>query len=274
MPGDASNNLSFHSQVGFFSTNANEPIMVISAEKNDAKRAPGDVNAFVNMLTKKILKVVDIKLPPVDYDHGQNIEQFSNEDIYIIYDKLKIFKVNKDAYSVEDVTASLFSHQPLMSSGIATVAFIYRRDGEGFTITNNEGKDLYYYPQTDSIYNQAEEYKATSRVEQKRSTDKLTTGFSFSDKINNSINNNKLLQLRKYDEKISNGGSNGNSSRNIVDFTPGRTYFNPKVLCFDADQILILFSISPAVNAAITLQCLDAKTGVIKWTTPLETKYI
>ena len=267
-------NLDFNYQADFFGNEANEPIMVISAEKKEAKRAQGDVIAFVNMLSNKVLKTVDIKLPPVDYDHAQEIKQFKNGDIYVIYDKIKIYKVIKKSYSVEDVTTSLFSNQPLMSSGVAVAEFMYRDYGDGFKVKNNEGKELYYYPGIDSIYTDDEKYAASKIAEQIRPSDKLTTGFTFKNQNPKDHHSDVLKVLLRYDERVYNGGPLGKNARNVIDFTPGRTYFNPTVLCFDKSSIVILFSVTPAENALVSMQCLDVNSGAIKWTTPLKEKYI
>ena len=53
------------------------------------------------------------------------------------------------------------------------------------------------------------------------------------------------------------------------DFTPGRLYFSPGVMYSDAEQVLIRFRPTAADGSAPVAQLLDAKTGAIKFTTPI-----
>jgi hypothetical protein len=55
---------------------------------------------------------------------------------------------------------------------------------------------------------------------------------------------------------------------NYSDITPGRLYFDPKVLWFDQQNILIKFNVTAAENSAQKLQCLSTN-GEIKWTLAL-----
>ena len=57
------------------------------------------------------------------------------------------------------------------------------------------------------------------------------------------------------------------------DFTPGRIYFEQRLLYFDDDYVLICLKQSPAENALRYLQCLDAHTSAIIFTSPLNELY-
>jgi outer membrane protein assembly factor BamB len=68
-----------------------------------------------------------------------------------------------------------------------------------------------------------------------------------------------------------------NSSNHLVrswkDFTPDRKYQAPELVYFDDDVVIFTFSNTPAEDGPRSVQCLDAKTGAVKWTLPVAHRY-
>src|SRR5690606_1457647 len=58
------------------------------------------------------------------------------------------------------------------------------------------------------------------------------------------------------------------------DLTPGRLYFQPKVVTYNEKTLLIAYKPTPAEDDPFQLQLLDAATGRIQQTIPTELKYI
>jgi len=52
----------------------------------------------------------------------------------------------------------------------------------------------------------------------------------------------------------------------IIDVTPGRLYFDPEVLDYNSKYVLISFRTSPANDAPLSIQLMDAATMKILWT--------
>lgn len=81
--------------------------------------------SFTDLLSKKVIK--NISLPVTLNNAGDNYEirHFSSGEIYLIFHKIKNFKINQTALTAEDVSTSLFAQHLEMSSGIAKAAFHY-----------------------------------------------------------------------------------------------------------------------------------------------------
>lgn len=219
---------------------------------------------------------------------------FRNGEVFIIGNGKVIFKIDRDLLSVSEITNTLFSSYPQMSTGIAEVRFNEKSEGEGLKILTNDDGQFYYYPVPQKFYTAKEDEYETNQMNLPKPGDKEDTVFQFSSKSTEYPE--EPIQLIRYIKKDNTNGPDfipwlswnrdylggGNySPKSIVyrtnkvllrwkDFTPGRKYYKPKVVYFDKDLVLITVGSTPAQNAPLSLQCLDANTAAIKWTVPVE----
>ena len=267
--------------------------MVIAGTRNNSDNAYA---GFINMQTGKEIKLQPVSLGGEKKYDEIKMQHFSNGDIYAIGNKMKIFKVDQTSYTLTDVSGSLFAQHPEMSSGVANVEFIFRRDGEGFKIINNEGKNYFYYPLNDKIYNAQQKQASANNLEVKEEGEKLVTAYVFTQKSFEFPEEH--LQLIQYTKKDNNGGPDyipylewrtdhfGEAAEKTIfkfgketvrswkDLTPNHTYFDPKLLYFDKEFVVYTAASTPAQNAPKVLQCVEVSSGAVKWTLPLDDEYV
>ncbi|TDG37309.1 hypothetical protein EZJ43_04110 [Pedobacter changchengzhani] len=235
------------------------------------------------------------------------IRTFSNGQIYFIVNKNKVFSFDKTTYAVSDVTTSLFKNASEFSAGLASVEFVYDNYGDGFNILTNDGNNLYYYPIVNKVYKKDAFYTASQGFNSLLPGAKDKLSFAFST-VDNDYENEKI-QLVKYYYKDNGGGPKDDvrfgwrkdyggsgiftdaspyrkvfilpyskTSGRIIsfaNFTPDRLYFNPKILFSDNEVVLISFNATAGEKAATSIQCLNAQSGAIIFTTPLsENSYL
>jgi hypothetical protein len=59
----------------------------------------------------------------------------------------------------------------------------------------------------------------------------------------------------------------------LRDLTLGRIYFSQRIMYYDNDFVLITYRLTPADDARRVIQCLDARTGAVVFTTGFDDKY-
>ncbi len=286
---------------GAFISPAGKPVEVIVGQRSYSHR-DGDSRkevylAFYDLETGEELKAakmtgVSIELFGTDY----RMATFKNGDLYFIIAKSRIFKVNGAHLTATDVTQSMFARHPEMTSGVANAEFLYDKYGDGFNLIANDGINYYYYPAEDGLYNKEQKQAAENALEVVQPGEKTITKFTFSSK--SSDYPAEKIQLMRYTQRDPQGGPDeepyfrwterrtGGSSttknqilwggklvRSYKDLTPGRQYFDPRVLYGDEEVVLIFFANTPAEKATRSLQCLDANTGAIRFTLPLSSDY-
>ncbi|MEO6820008.1 MAG: hypothetical protein ABI266_08800 [Ginsengibacter sp.] len=286
----------YTSEISYFVNSKDEPILIIAGTRShDVGKEDGAI-VFVDFNTGKQIKEYEIPASKTGKIPEYTIQRFSNGDIFIIEDKMKIYKVDQANYAYTDITASLFSNQPQMSTGVANVEFIFRPDGEGFKLINNEGKNFFYYPIIDKLYTPKENEVVKNKLESKEAGEKLVTVYQFTSK--SSAYPEQIRQLIQFTKKDNAGGpddkpwlewkraypyTNDRKTifmfgedlvRNWKDITPGQNYFDPKLYYFDADVLFYISMATPAENAPALLHCLNLHTFKIDWTLKLEDKYI
>lgn len=295
----------WHSATALFTTGNGQPAIALLTQRNYYSGA--DANGFYisfydaqkdKEISSKLLQAVN-KSTVTSEISGRT---FSNGDVYFIINKSVIYKVDKNNLSISDVSASLFKSQPELQSGIATAEFVYENYGDGLTLLSNDGKSYTYYPLAGKLYNKDALYKAESGFGtllpgaiEKGYYIFTQHGFDYPD---------EKLQLLKITYKDNNGGpqniltapswkkdygrsgifTNSDPYQKVLisktsmeysriisykDMTPDRLYFEPKVLMYDNNDVLIISKASASPDAQLNLQNLDATTGVVKWTLPL-----
>lgn len=295
----------FHSATALFINGNGQPVILLTAQRNyySGNEANGFYISFFDAqknkeISSKLLQATNNNSVMSDISS----RTFSNGDVYFIINKSKIYKADKNNLSVGDVSASLFKSQPELQSGIATIEFVYENYGDGLTLLTNDGKSYTYYPLVDKLYNKDGLYKAENGfatllpgASEKSYYVFTRQGFDYPD---------EKLQLLKITYKDNAGGPQnilsapswqkdyGGSgifterdpyqkilisktsmqySRVISykDVTPGRLYFEPDVLMFDNNNVLITSKANASPDAQLNLQSLDANTGAVNWTLPL-----
>lgn len=257
--------------------------------------------SFYDASTGQELKSVPLSELNAKKSVDLDLKVFENGDLYVLANKTKVYKVDKAAYTVTDVTKTLFQGQPELGYGVASIEPVGDDKGDGFSLFTNDGRTVFYFPRIRKVYNKDEYYKAGGGMGTLRPNSATKTTFTFSSK-STSYPEDKL-QLIKYKYRNNDGGpkqepdfgweddyggsgifTDADPHKKVLitpyglqqarvlsfnDFTAGRLYFSPGVMYSDADQVLIRFRPTAADGSAPVAQLLDAKTGAIKFTTPI-----
>lgn len=229
------------------------------------------------------------------------LRRFANGAMYAVLNKATVYQLDPTTHRATDVSKRLFSSQPELASGVASVEFISENQGDGFNLFTNDGRNLSYYPLIHKVYGKDDVYEAQTGFKSLRPGSPTKTAFTFSTK--GSTYPEDKLQLIKYQYRDNGGGpkdapefeweddyggsgifTSADPHRKVLttpgamqksrvlsytDFTPGRLYFNPGVRHYDADYVLIVFQPTAAENSPLSVQCLNARTAAIVFTLPL-----
>lgn len=280
-------------ELAFFLDKSGKPIIAKIGTRQAGDSAAEPAILFTDPLSQKELGLHFMTLSIADAN-SVSVKRLPNGEVYIIFNRQKIYKIERDILSATDVTNTLFSAYPQMSTGIASVVFIEAGKGEGLKILTNDDNVYYYYPVVGKFFTFKENEHEIYEMDYPKPGGKIDTVFQFSTLSNKYPD--EIIQLIRYIKKDNtNGpdfipwlswnsdylGGGVYSPKSIVyrtntvlirwkDFTPGRKYYDPNVIYFDKDFVLITIRNTPAPDAKISLQCLDANTADIKWTLPLE----
>ncbi len=227
-----------------------------------------------------------------------NIRTFENGDVYVIIDKRKLFKLNTATYELSEVIFQTLG-LPEFEKGVFQIEFEY--DNDGFKVINEMGKELYYFPIINKVYDKNEFYDAQSRktADAKKRAAFVFTGESFD------YPDEKPLLIKYYYwhqtgypydmphfawwkdyggsgiftdrdpyRKVLMSAYQAESSRVISwkNFTPDREYISGTVMAYDDKEVMIAFSTTLSGNKIV--QLLDAETAEIKWTLPADKPYL
>ncbi len=278
-----------------------KPVEVVVGERmymgSQHETKKGVYAAFYDLQSGKELKAEKVPGISGDVSGGKYAAvTFQNGDLYFIVEKTKILRVNPGSLSLTDVTQSLFAQHPELTSGIANAEVIYKSDGAGFNLIANDGVNYYYYPLQDKLYTKEEKSAAEAALDAEKPGEPTLLQFAFSRKSTDFPE--EKVQLIRYTRRDPQGGPDDEPVfewtrnfgsgrpeskslfhwekgvvRNWKDFTPGRQYFDPKVLYSDNEVVLIGYANTPAEASARSLQCLNANTAEIIFTLPLSANY-
>ena len=256
---------------------------------------------FSDAATGEVLHEEPVPVPAGSSRTEFDLKQFASGELYCIVNKTTVFQVNTATNTLKDVTKTLFRGQPELGSGVATVEPGDDDYGDYFALFTNDGRTLNFFPRTGTVYTKDELYKARHGFESLRPGSPTETRFIFSEKTPE-YPEEKILFI-KYLARTNPGGpqilprfaweddyggsgifTDADPHRKVLtttydlkesrvlsfaNFTPGRLYFEPRVLCSDAGYVLIAFKPTAAPTALATVQCLNARTGAIVFTRPL-----
>ncbi|MDO7876657.1 hypothetical protein Q5H93_18065 [Hymenobacter sp. ASUV-10] len=258
---------------------------------------------FRDATTGTVLKSVPLNVPPgtssfPDFD----LKHFYNGELYLVANKMAVYRVDKANYSFKDVTKTLFQGQSELASGVATVEAGDNDYGDYFSVFTNDGRNMMFFPLINKVYSKDNFYDARYGFNNLQPNSPTATGFIFS-RRSTSYPEDKI-QLIKYQYRHNLGGAQslphfewsddyggsgiftdadphvkrlitpyekkGARLLSYADFTPGRLYFEPHLLYSDKEYVLISFKPTAAPSARPAVQCLRADTGAIVFTQPLE----
>lgn len=244
------------------------------------------------MAFKQIGELKNVKISYSD------ISVFGNGDVYVIFNKKRLFKLNTTTYELSEVVFQTLG-LPEFEKGVFQIEFEYYNDG--FKVINELGKELYYFPIINKVYNKNEFYDAQPK---KTANAKKQVAFVFAEKSFDYPDEKPLLikyyywhqtgypyDMPHFEWRKDYGGSGiftdrdpyrkvlispyqAKDSRIISwkNFTPDREYISGTVLAYDDKEVMIAFSTTLSGNTIV--QLLDAETAAIKWTLPADKPYL
>lgn len=178
---------------------------------------------------------------------------YSPDLIYAIGCSTQLVQLDTRNNRITDVTKTIFKDYAQLSSGVAKLEFDYNIDM--INVMNNEGNSFYYFPELRQLV--ASWAQANSIW--KKQLDKHFFEFASPGDGPNSDQTIQLLETR-YDK------STGQKMQR--DLTPGRKYFNPRIIYQDRNNLLIVVGATAAPDPPVTVQSIDVESGKIKWVLP------
>lgn len=228
---------------------------------------------------------------------------FSANRSYFILNNRDVYLLDKNTYTFNQVNKTLLDHHPEYQTGIASVTISRTSaipSGNTLHILTNDGKKAYYYPIIDEIYEDNYDYHMFKNRPAKPAED--TTPHTVYGFAHNYGQDNKLIKftyitydgVNHYELRSSKVGNqklgisrsethtdadsaydiinNSNvQSNQIVDhknLTPGRLYFDPSVIFFDDNSLIIKAKMNAAPDADYNYQRIDINNGNVLWTIP------
>lgn len=164
-------------------------------------------------------------------------------NIYMKYGELRLFKVDRENNKLIEVTESLFKNHVELSGGLAEM-YCYENY---FRLLTNDGVKFYYVPENDALVENDDVFKL--------------------DEILRSMSNELIFDF--YDGRlIKRKSCFWIKEGNIINVTPDRKYFQPKILHQDKSSLIITTALNAAPVPQFLLQSLDVNTGKVIWSRP------
>lgn len=153
-----------------------------------------------------------------------------------------------------DVTKSMFKDYPQLSSGVARLDFDYSKDM--INVMNNEGKSFHYFPVIKKLVDTDEQAEALWK---QRNDDQHYFEFGYLGDYFDKNKQNQLLEMMYSKE-----------AKQVLrrDLTPGRKYFEPKILYQDSNNLLIVVNTTAAADPPVSIQKIDIKARKLQWALP------
>ncbi|MBS7566920.1 hypothetical protein KHS38_21120 [Mucilaginibacter sp. Bleaf8] len=291
----------FYSKTTGFLSGDNEPVVVSLMQRNyyGNEKKSGSYLSFYNPIKKEFIKESKVDFN-IESSSDMDFRTFNDGNLYLTVKKSHLFLVDKNSFQLKEVTEQVFNGIPQLTAGVASFEFVYNRYGDGLKVMTNDGKTFNYYPGIKKVYTEDQLYTAQHGMNTLLPNAKEKTYIVFSDKSMHFPE--EKLQLLKITYMSNAGGPEDketspswsrdfggsgiftdrdpyrkvliDKSRHRVvrytDLTPGRLYFEPSVVYYDDKQVLIDYKATPSPGAPTRLQCLDAETGKIKWSTDIK----
>ncbi|HEX8326673.1 MAG TPA: hypothetical protein VF629_03970 [Hymenobacter sp.] len=166
-----------------------------------------------------------------------------------------LYQVDTRANQLVDVTETLLADQPAASSGVAQYSFDPTH--EALRALTNEGQTLYYLPATGQTFaDGAALYRAADRQRPRQY-------FYFEEALGTHIQTaapSRLIRSRQVGQP---GQANDTAA-----VTPGRRFFDGRVLYQDATTLLVQTALTPRRDGPQRVQRLDVRDGRVLWSAP------
>lgn len=278
------------------------PVLVVAGDyrslSGNAEETPTVI--CYDATTSAVLKKVVLPGKPASTGLTDlHLKQLSNGDTYVLYHNA-VYQVSAAPPAVTDVTQALLGGQRALASGVANLD-VGSNEGDRFYIFTNDGHQLSFYPLIRRTYTDNEQWDAAHDRGPRLPGSRVRTAFAFTQR--GMQHREEPIQLLTYQYRDNGGGpsvqpefawqddyggygvftsadphqktllarTDAAISRVLSyrDFTPGRQYFAPGLLYYDADYVLLTCQATAAATSPQLVQLLDARTGAIVFTTPL-----
>ncbi|RZJ88869.1 MAG: hypothetical protein EOO20_12425 [Chryseobacterium sp.] len=247
---------------------------------------------FFDPLENKVIK--ETKLEAISgLTRSTELRTFSNQRTYLI-SSANAYELDSQTLELTLVNSKLFGDIIKGGEGLKTLKFT--EDGDGFELFTTEEEQIFYFPIINKTYTKDQFEKASHGFNTLLPGAKAMTYHHFTERKNEY--SNFMLQLLKI-KYLDNGGGPKTFQKFFVwsktyvagsgyvicmvipdlkeyrritsfkDLTPGRKYYDPKVVYEDKDVLLIRFRASGDDAAPYKLQRLNPENGEIVWTTTL-----
>ena len=243
-------------------------------------------------LEKTVVK--ELKLGPNDsFTNNIELRTFSNQRSYLISSQ-EIYEFDAATLELKLLNKEIFADLPKLQNGLKSLKFT--PDGDGLELVTSEEELIYYFPIINQSYTAAGYEKAAHGFATLLPGAKKTTYHHFTQSKNEY--SGYKLQLLKITYLDNGAGPKTfqkffqwtksyvvgqgyvicmvipdlKEYRRITDFkdlTPGRNYYEPRVVYEDEKALLIRFKANATNDAPYKLQRLNSNTGEVIWTAPL-----
>lgn len=201
--------------------------------------------AFIDPISKKQFKddLVFERIRRLD-DYFSTFEVFQDGTIYMTYPGEKLFTVDRKNDKLVDVTKTIFSKHPEMSSGIAKITL----NDDYFDLMTNDGQKYYYVPKVDLLTSNRDEVEKAIYRTYPDSWLKFDV-FSSDNLMKMTLDRSTLKP-------------------NGVNLLPNRKFFRPQLLYQDDKNLIIATYATANTDGPVMLQSLNVETGAIIWSQP------
>ncbi|QJD98440.1 hypothetical protein HH214_15705 [Mucilaginibacter robiniae] len=187
------------------------------------------------------------------------VKTYQTDLTYAIGCNATLFQLDTRNNNLIDITQSIFKTYPQLSSGVARLEFDYDKDM--INVMNNEGDSYHYFPTLKKLVSSNEQ---AEQIWQKQ-FDRHFFEFGYL---------GSYFDEHKYNQLIENKYSHVTGQLLQRNLTPGRRYFDPKIIYQDGKNLLITVHTTAASNAPISIQNIDVTTGKINWVLPPDQYYL
>ena len=297
--------ISRYNTMTFIKPGESKPTILIVEDRTyqsqSDKKKDGIYLTFYDMELKKL---AEQKVGEDDVSGSDvKLRTFSDGNIYMIVSKTKLLKLDPSTLKANDVGKTFFSTPSELQVGVATMEFVYEEKGDGLVLFTNDGQNYYYYPLVQKIFSKDAFYDAVVGFNNLGKDAKNKTIHIFTSSSSDfPAEPRQLLQITYKDngagpkdvidraswgknyggsgiftdrspytkELIGAGDKEDNRIVSWKDLTPGRKYFDPKVLLNNGNSVLISINADANPASSSKIQQLNSQTGAIEWTTDLK----
>lgn len=251
-----------------------------------------------DLLNNKNIKQDALDTMAVDRNNLIKLEHldFTDKKTYLVANNKLVYLLDKTNVKLNDVTPSLLNNHPQYQTGIASVTLAHTTSGDALHILTNDGKKIYYYPLIDEVYLDDYDFQMVKNRPKRPPADTSThLAFRFAERYGEDYKLIKYAFISVDGEdhflassaRVGDFKQDGTSAKHtdadsaynlqnqsnltaqIVshqNLTPGRLYFDPTIIYFDDDRLIIKTKVNAAPDANYNYQQIDITNGNVIWT--------